>query len=202
MSIIAKNKGNYELVPAGTFPARCYSMIHIGTIQESFQGKITELNKVRIAWELPTEKKEFVPSEGEKPYSIGKEYTLSMNEKSNLRKMLESWRGKGFTVDEAASFDITVLLGKPCLLSIIHKTSKTGNEYADISSITTLPKGMECPKQIYESFEFSLVNFDEDKFNTLPDWLKDKIKLSKEFKHIANPGAIEINNDDDDGLPF
>ena len=143
MSIIAKNKGNYELVPAGTFPARCYSMIHIGTIQESFQGKITELNKVRIAWELPTEKKEFVPSEGEKPYSIGKEYTLSMNEKSNLRKMLESWRGKGFTVDEAASFDITVLLGKPCLLSIIHKTSKTGNEYADISSITTLPKGME-----------------------------------------------------------
>ena len=42
MSIIAtqtENKTEYEIVPSGTHIARCYSMIHIGTIEEEYMGE-------------------------------------------------------------------------------------------------------------------------------------------------------------------
>lgn len=212
MSITATNNAQtFILVPAGTYIARCYSMIHIGTITENYMGESKELNKVRITWELPTELKVFKEENGEQPYSISKEFTLSMHEKANLRKFLESWRGKGFTDEEVKSFDVAKLLGKSCLISIIHKTSKQGNPYAVISSCSTLPKGMLCPNQINPSFEFSWENFDQDKFDSLPDWLKDKMKTSNQYKLFVQPEHTEISGEysgvveDDDpnsSLPF
>lgn len=193
MPITATNKGgsSYEPIPAGTYPARCYSMIHIGTIEENILGQTKKLNKVRITWELPTETKVFKEENGEQPHSISKEFTLSMNEKSNLRKFLEGWRGVSFTEKEAEAFDVTVLLGKPCLLSVIHKLSKNGNTYAEISSVSTLPKGMGCPKQVNPSFEFNYNPFSLDKFETLPDFLKDKMKQSEEYKFAITPHITE-----------
>ena len=120
MPITATNEGggNYAPLEAGTYPARCYSMVHIGTIQEEFQGEKKTMNKVRISWELPTELKEFKQGEGEKPYVLSKEFTLSLHEKSSLRAFLKSWRGKDFTEEEAKSFDVTKLLGVTCMLSL------------------------------------------------------------------------------------
>ena len=83
-----------------------------------------QVNKVRITWELPTELKVFNPDKGEQPQAISKEFTLSMHEKSSLRAFLTSWRGKGFTEDEAKAFDVTKLLGVPCMLSIVHEPGK------------------------------------------------------------------------------
>ncbi len=186
--------GDYTPVEAGTYPARCYSMVHIGTCKENILGQEKWLNKVRITWELPTETKEFKPGDGEKPYSVSKEFTLSMNEKANLRKFLEGWRGKGFTEAEAKKFDITALLGKPCMLSVIHKTSKQGRLYADISSVSAMPKGFECPAQINPSFEFSYDEFDEEKFNTLPDFLKDKMRQSVEYNKVVLPQSVHVGN--------
>lgn len=206
MSITAKNQstGDFTPVPSGTYVARCYSMIQLGTHEEEYMGQKKELNKVRITWELPTELKVFKEGEEEKPYSISKEFTLSMYEKANLRKFLEGWRGKGFTDDEAEAFDITVLLGKVCMVSIIHKTSKNGKVYADISSVTTIPKGLPVPEQINESFEFSFENFDEAKLEKLPDWLKEKITSSQEYNNLVSPQSVETPNEPpvDNDLPF
>lgn len=210
MSIIATNEGgNYTPIEAGTYAARCFSMIHIGTIPVEYQGEIKQQNKVRISWELPTELKEFKEGEGQKPLVISKEFTLSMHEKSNLRHFLESWRGKGFTDDEAKGFDISKLLGKECMLSIIHKPKNTGGGvYATISSVSTLPKGLVVPPQINQTFEFAYDNFTNERFLALPDFIKDKMKQSQEFKLIANPEVTEIQNNDfhtegnDSDLPF
>jgi len=209
MAIIATNKGgsNREPIPAGTYMARCYQMIHIGTVTELIQGQEKTLNKVRITWELPTELKEFKEGEGEKPYSISKEFTLSMNEKATLRKFLASWRGKDFTEEQAKSFDIVVLLGVECVLSIIHKPSKDGSKmYEEISSVSRPMKGSACPPAINETRELTYSNFDWDFFNTLPDFIKDKMKLSVEFKQLSSPGTIETppaHKEEDEGdLPF
>lgn len=207
--ITAKNESNtnYTPVPSGTFVARCYSMIQLGTHEETYMGVLKELNKVRITWEMPLELKVFKEGEEEKPYSISKELTLSMFEKANLRKLLEGWRGKGFTDEEAEAFDISVLLGKPCMISIIHKTSKTtGKIYADISSVTTLPKGVTCPPQINDTFEFSFEEFDAAKLDKMPDWLKEKITSSQEYNNLINPQSIETpsggSDEPVDDLPF
>jgi hypothetical protein len=189
MAIIAENKGtNYEPIPAGNYVARCYSMIHIGTVTENVMGTEKQLNKVRLTFELPTETKVFKEENGEQPHVISKEFTLSMHEKATLRKMLESWRGKGFTEQEAKGFDITVLCGIPCMLNIIHKPSKDGSKtYAEISSISSMPKGLQCPPQVNPSFVLSYDAFDFEAFEKLPDFVKDKIKASSEYKNMVNP---------------
>jgi len=204
MAIIAKNNGsgvNFEPLPAGSYAARCVSMIHIGTIEENILGTVKKLNKVRLSWELPTELKVFKEENGEQPYILSKEFTLSMHEKSTLRKFLESWRGKNFTEEQTISFDITVLLGKPCLLSVKHKEAKNGNIYAEISGVSLMPKGMECPLQINETQELSYDNWNQSLFVSLPDFLKDKIMSSDEYKQMETPNHIESNEVEDE-IPF
>ncbi len=51
------------LPPVGTFPARVYRIIYLGTIKGEFKGTPTESYKVSISWELPT--KTHVFKEGE-----------------------------------------------------------------------------------------------------------------------------------------
>lgn len=206
MAIIATTSGTtYEPIPAGNYVARCYEMIHIGTVKETILGTEKILNKVRIGWELPTEKKVFKEENGEQPFVISKEFTLSMHEKATLRGFLKNWRSKDFTEDEAKSFDITKLIGVPCQLNIIHKVAKNGNTYAEIGNISMLMKGFECPAQINPSFEFNYDNFDEDAFNKMPDFIKDKMKSSIEYAAIHQPNDVQhIDNSHDamDDLPF
>lgn len=207
MAINAKNTGsNREPIQAGNYMARCYKMIEIGTVTEVVMGVSKTLHKVRIGWELPTETKVFDQSKGEQPLVIDQEYTLSMHEKANLRKMLESWRGKAFTEKEAECFDITNLLGKPCFLNIIHKQSKSGNIYEQISSVTAVPKTITVPPQVTKTFVLSYDSFDEALFNSLPDFIKQKMQTSSEYAAMKNPHersmvASDISESDDD-LPF
>lgn len=210
MPITAQNTGKtFELVPAGNHIARCFQMIEIGTMTEEVMGKPKRLYKVRVTWELPNEKKVFDAAKGEQPFSISKKYTLSMHEKSNMRKDLESWRGKGFTEDEAKSFDITKLLGVPCMLNVIHKTSQGGNQYAAISGISPLPKGFLCPQQVNSTFVLSYDDVDWDsKFNALPDYVKELIQATPEFHKRLNAGHNDVGDEpviagaQDDDLPF
>ena len=179
----------HEPIPAGTYLARCYSMIHLGTHDDEYQGRAKKTNKVRITWAWPTELKVFNPEKGEQPLSVSKEFTLSMSEKSNLRAFLTSWRGKPFTAEEATAFDITKLLGVPCQLSIIHEPSKKdpSRMYERISSISSVMKGVICPAQMNPTFMFSLESFDPDAFSALPDWLKDIVRESDEYKALSAP---------------
>lgn len=203
----SSNSSDYKPIDAGTYVARCFSMVQIGTVESEYMGETKELNKVRVTWELPNELKVYKEGEDAKPLTVSKKFTLSLHEKANLRKFLESWRGKSFNEEEAKKFNISKLLGVPCMLSVIHKTSKQGKVYADISSVSSLPKGLECPPQINSNFEFSFTPYEQDKFDSLPDWLKDEIKTSKEYKQMTEPNNKEINAEDlpidnNDDLPF
>lgn len=197
MSINATNDGiRRELIPAGNYIARCYSMVHIGTIAEQIMGEEKILNKVRITWELPTELRVFKEENGEQPMVISQEFTLSMHEKANLRKFLESWRGKGFTEEEAKCFDITKLLGIPCMINIIHKTSKAGNDFATISGVAAVPKSITVPAQINPNFEFNFESaFSVEKLESFPDFIKDKIKSSEEYKALTTPNHMVTKSD-------
>ena len=192
-----------ELIPSGNYLARCYQMIEIGTVKETIMGEDKILKKVRIGWELPTEKRVFNEEKGEQPFVISKEFTLSMHEKSGLRAALKSWRGKDFTDTEAKSFDITDLLGKACMINIIHKPSKKDPTrfYEEISGITPVPKGIPMPEQINPTFCRSYDQFNETSFDSLPEFIKDKMKGSIEYKAMVQPNHIESKAEVDD-LPF
>lgn len=182
MSIIIPKptQNNFEPIPAGNYVGRCISMIDLGTQEFIYLGESKKQRKVRISFETPMEQKVFSTEKGEQPYLLSKEFGLSMNEKAALRKNLESWRGKPYTEEELENFDITKVLGQPCMINIIHK-EKNGKIYVDIASITPLPKGLTCPDPINKIVEFSIEDFNQDIFDSLPDFLKEKITNSPEF---------------------
>mgnify|MGYP001558730392 CR=1 FL=1 len=190
MAIIATNKKvEVEIVEAGSYPARVYQMIQMGNIA-GFQGQIQ--NKVRIGFELPTELKVFKEEKGEQPRVISQEYTLSFHEKSKLRKVIEACDPNALKVGEDGfleEVDIEQLIGKECLITIAHKASKEGNQFAYIDGVTRLPKGMVCPKAINEPIVLSYDKWKQEIFDALPDFLKDKIKSSQEYQRMINPDA-------------
>jgi len=213
MAIYAEKKeSDFQKVEPGTYVARCYSMVEIGTVETEFNGEKKTAKQVNITWELPEELAVFKEEKGLEPFVVSKTYTLSMHEKATLRKDLESWRGKSYTNDEVKRFDITKLLGQPCLLNIVHETSKTdpSKVYVKVASVNKLMKGQEVAGQINPTRLLSFDKFDWKVFDNLSDWLKDKIKSSDEYKSLiepqvvnAEPGNTEKNNDEQfSDLPF
>lgn len=203
MSIIV-NEGESKprlLPPAGTHVARCYSIIDLGTQTIEYMGEEKDLHQVRVTWELPEEKAVFKEENGEQPFVLSKDYTLSLYEKANLRRDLESWRGRQFTEAELAGFDISKLIGVPCLLSVVHKTTQKGKTFANISSVSALAKGMACPKQVNPNVEYSITDGSNDVFRSFPDWLKKKIEEAHEWGNGHTPPA-STPADDDDEIPF
>lgn len=207
-----KGEGQKELIPAGNYIARAYKMLQIGTVETEYMGEKKNLHKIRIGWELPLELKVFKEENGEQPLVIDKEYTFSMGEKANLRKDLVSWRGKDFTPEQAESFDILALIGAPCMLNIIHKPGAKDptKTYQAISSITPMPKGMECPPAINKPQILAYDDFNWELYNSMPDFLKTQISSTPEFKALQSDGhesepapeLVPAGDDDDSDLPF
>ena len=197
--IIATDNGggkDFQKAPEGTHIARCVQMIQLGTIEKDFMGDKKRVNEVRITWELPNELTVFDPEKGEEPFVISETYTLSTGEKANLRKVIDAWRGKPLTEQQAKEFDITVLLGQPCMINIGYRTSKSnGKEYANITSVMALPKGTSVPDQITPTKLLSFAEFDWDLFESLSKYVKDRIANSLEYGQLmADKVARESAN--------
>ena len=187
-AILATNKKvEFEIIDAGSYVARVWQMIQIGHIA-GFEGAIQ--NKVRIGFELPTELKVFSEEKGEQPRVISQEYTLSFHEKSSLRKVIEACDPNALKVGEDGfleEFDIEALVGKECLITIIHKPKKNGGGiFARVDGVTRLPKGMKCPGAINEPIVLSYDKWKQEVFDKQPDFIKEKIKGSQEYQRMIN----------------
>lgn len=189
MSLIASTQAeDFEITPAGTIVGICYRVIDLGTQQTTGEWGTKRAKKINISWELPDEKM----ADGERVFSIHKRYTLSLHEKAILRQDLESWRGVPFTDEELKGFDIRNLLGKPCLLGIVHE-SKNGKTYANISSILKLPKGMTTPASANTPIQFDLSNFDQVVYDGFSEGLKATIAKSPEYQELKGGHKPEPN---------
>ena len=188
MAIIAKNSKGTQVDPieAGSFVARIYLMIHIGTVV-GFQGKLQ--NKVRIGFELPTERHTFDEKKGEQARVISQDFTLSFNEKATLRKVITACDPKALELDDDGlmeEFDVESLIGKALLITVAHKAKADGKgEFAFIENVTAIPKGMTCPPAENAVQVISYDNWNEDVFQKLPDFIKEKMESTDEFKALS-----------------
>lgn len=185
------------LTPAGTFIARVTRIIYIGTIKETYMGEEKEMPKVMITWELPTETHVFKEEDGAKPFTISKEYTHSMGKKSNLRPVTEAIIGASLLDEEAYNFDHDELLGLPCQITIIHEEKESGT-WEKVTTVSPLLKGVTCPPQVNPSKVLSFEKWDEALFESLPNFIKNKIISSKEYK--AMKGIVKEVTPDE--IPF
>lgn len=181
-----------ELIPAGTYLARLYSIIEIGTETFEYQGEEKKSHKIRLTWELPTELKVFNEEKGEQPIVISEEMGFSMHEKATLRsKIVHGMLGTSLTDTEAEGFDIDNLLGKECLLNIVHKPSKKDSEvkYEQINSVSPLMKGQTCPEQINPNVTLYFSNWSQELFEKLPEFLRKKIMATPEYQSTIGVGG-------------
>lgn len=193
MGFIAKDKGNgdFKRIPVGSHVARCYLLVDMG--EQLSDGKFGQSvqHKIRLGWEVFGEDETGAPLTVEidgvqRQMTIGKTYTLSLNEKAGLRKDLISWRGRDFSAEELEGFDITNILNVYCMLNIT-TSEKDGKTYTNISAITPLPSSMKNlkPQPDHDVVTFNLDEPDWQVFEALPDWLSDTIKKSPQYAELA-----------------
>lgn len=206
MSILlpAKSEGDYEIIAPGSYVARCYGIADIGSQLTTFGVK----HQLMFFWEFPTELMQRGTNAG-KPFVISAVYNLTSGgggKKSSMVKMLESWRGKSFTDEDYKKFNISNVLGVPCLIGVVHNESADKSRtYANISSIMLVPGGMPVPNSVNPRFDFDFDPFKEEEFNKLPEWVREKIKKSPEYAETFQVNRNPEPPKDglpDDGIPF
>lgn len=188
--------GDFEQAPVGTYAARCIRMIDIGTQRSEYQGQPSIKRQCIIGFELPME----LMTEGDakgKPFVVSRFFTASLSKKANLRRELESWRGRAFTEQELMGFESKNIIGKPCMLSLIaNDKGKTR-----ISGIMAMPKGMTIPPQVNPSMYFSLDEYDAKTFESLSDGIKKLIQSSPEWLELQrSPGRALAKDDLEEGF--
>ena len=196
--------GDFTPAPEGTHFGVCDMVVDMGQQKTTFQGVETIKHQIYIRWAIPAERIKWKDADGneqEGPVVIGKTYTASLSEKSNLRKDLQSWRGRAFSAEELKKFDVSRLLGVSATISITHN-EKDGRTYANVGAIGGLPKGMPAVEA-----ENGTTLYDDDNTHTyerLPKWLKEKIdaRIIPTGKTDANDPDAWRNQELDDDVPF
>ena len=194
MPIAKQSGGNFEPVPAGTHIARCIACIALGT-QPQNNSQYAPSFKIMVTWELPNEAIEI---EGvSKPMVVSKEYTNSLSEKANLYADLTSWRGREFTAKELEGFEVSNVVGVACMITVVHKTTAKKTVYANVASVSGLPKGSQCAPAVHSLVKYEITQGKDAVYAALPEWIQKKIAQCFEwtkpaqnedrFQHSADP---------------
>ncbi len=191
MSLTATDKGGseFEMTPEGTYIARCYKIIDLGTQTTTGMFGTKEQHKVMVSWELFGMDENIFMKDG-RPYSVTQWYTVSLHEKSKLRADLEAWRGKKFTKEELDGFDLGNVLNSYCMIQVVHDES---GKYANVNSIMSY-KGKK-PDAVNPNVVFDIDEPDMEVFNAMSDNMKAKITAAPEWK---SAGKIEKEEPQDE----
>lgn len=188
MIIVKEEAGkDFQIAPQGNHLACCYRIVDLGTQKTEWDGTVKMQRKLHFSFELHGNEPGLKTDDG-KPLVVSKRYTLSFFETAALRQDLESWRGRAFNDEELAGFNLENVLGKFCMLNILHQT-KGAKTYANIKGISPVPSLMKgnIPSQVNTSVIFSIDQFDQNTFDLLPDWMKDIIMVSPEYRSKDSP---------------
>lgn len=189
MSMIVKSEGNNTIpqLEPGVYTGVASALIDLG-LQENSMYKKTQ-RKVMIIWNIVGET--ITVNDEELPRVISKEYTMSLGEKSTLRKDLEAWRGKVFSADELEGFDLRNIINTACQLQI-NAQEKNGKTYTNIAAIMAIPKGTKIDTvddtYIFDTYEPESWN----NYDKIPNWIKEKIKKAL---NIAETGLTNYIKD-------
>lgn len=191
MSLKIKKKSGPSVPPmdAGTYPAVCVGIVDLG---EQYSETFKKYNdKMLVIWEIPSQTIEI--DGGDKPRWLSKDFSASLNEKSNLYQILVSWRGKAFTENELTEdetgfmqFSVLDMLGTGCFLQVIVE-EKDGNSYNRITSVIALPAGMPAPATETPLIAFDIDAWDDEVFKSLPGWIQERIKKSTQYQKLHVP---------------
>lgn len=192
---------DFERVPSGMHTAICNMLVDAG-LQPGSSRFPTLKHRIYLRFETPDHRIEYEHNghKIEGPLTIGLWYVASMNAKSILRQHLEGWRGRRFTDEEAAAFDIEQVLGKPCTL-MITEAEQGGRVYSNIKAIGPVAKGLvvkaENPLLLY------VPGSPRSAYDKLPDWMRKRIDSQAQPEPASSAGVATDGQDDPfEEIPF
>lgn len=186
------------LAPEGRHHFRFLSLIMLGTVTDKKftyekgpnKGKFVQKEEVKLIFELVNTNHVFDEAKGKQPFILSKTFTFSTNEKANMRKFFESWKGKKYTEDDIAKFDMMNWFNSQfageCVVA--HETSKKGKAFAVIHSVMALDKEERTKVKKLRNPQVCFRFDDEDTwpaFANLFSWDKERIQESEEWKKLG-----------------
>lgn len=203
--------GDFKPTPEGQHIMVCTRIVDLGTQRSEYNGEIKNQRKILVTWELPNERIEIDGKD--LPIIHSEKYTWSFHEKSNLRKHLESWRGRKFTDADFAGppdgFHIEKLLRVPCYGQVLHETATNGKTYANLTSIMAFPGKRDAwPEAEGDVYFLDLDSFNPEVFGKLSEYWQGVVRGSPEGEAaisgtMRHGGAISGGYDDmNDEVPF
>lgn len=163
--------GDFELVSEGTHIARCVRIIDLG-MQPGGKEFPEPKKTVMFTFEIAAEMR--IVNGEERPTLISRRFTASLHEKATLRKFLETWRGRKFTKEELAGFELRKVLGQPCMLTIVHSDDK---KYANIAAAAAMPRGSIAPPQMEASIYYEIEQGRDATYHLLSEKLQSSIDV-------------------------
>ncbi len=182
-------QGEFELHPeGGPFAAVCVDMQYMGVVQTQFGDK----EKIRYVFLTDQAMKDG------RPFWVSHMMNLTLSnmkgKESTLYKFLLAWLGKPPVTDAAPLFDFASMVGKPCLLTIVHSDGKNGQTYANINTIMPLMKGQSAPSPAgYER------RYDHEGLPLDPEKRRAFLAAQGDFGVPQAPGASAADLDE---IPF
>lgn len=189
----------YELVEPGMYPGRCIQVIELGTHVTHYEGKAKNRSQLMLTFELSE------LMEDGRPFVVSWIGTNSLY-KSKLLDLLNNWRGKNLTEEEAENFSTSVLLDKCCQVNVVHETyQKDGKAktIAQVKAVTPLGKGMACIDRVNDLIDFGIHQIGTSVYDKLYPWVKTAfIEKSLEYAAYLIEKAKQETNPEDPDRPF
>lgn len=180
----------FQLPKTGLFPAIFCRLEDLGTQTSTWEGQEKHQHKIRIVFELPTQKAVFKEGKPPEPFVVSSTYTLGLGEKHSLRRDIEGYLGRTMTEKETKGFDLNSLIGKPCMVSLKASTGRDGKDYVNISGINPLMEGMKVPPAEVEQWIWDMNAPDWGVFTKIGKYTRKKISESPEFSKLEIPPEV------------
>ena len=177
--IVKKRDDDFKPIPTGLQPAVCVNVFDLG-YQPGFQNGPPS-PKLAILWELTCQERR----DDGKRFQLTKLYTASLGTKANLRKDLETWRGRKFSDKELEGFELNNIKGVGCQLLLVESATE-GRSFTNVAAV--MPQLIGDKPQVETSADF------------VPEWIKKKI--AEQLKEPESEDTFKDDIPGDDVIPF
>jgi hypothetical protein len=177
----------------GQYPAIIYQLIDLGSKMNK-AGTQRNTPQMMIGFEFPSmtyETKDGIVLSQVKSITTYVSLNPSSQGYLGLHEIITGVSGEELTEEQMQKFDIDSLIGKTCMITLASVESK-GQVYSNIIAINFLPEGLK-PVAVRPNISVTIDDFRNIENIGIPDWIKNKIKESEEYKDIQ--GTLSMSND-------
>jgi hypothetical protein len=201
-STVAMPEGNRKKqagVEAGNYLARLAQVIDMGLQpQRAYKGEAKPpAHEVMFTYELGTEfmKDDDGKDMEDKPRWISETFPFH-NLKADLAKSTK--RIKAIDPELVHKGNVGEMLNSPCTVTVVNNANKNDPEkvYVDVGNVTPPMKGIPVPELKNDVRLFELDEPDMEVFESLPQWVQDKLKKNLNFNGSALQKALGIKSDE------